>query len=246
MALLLWLSLATIAASEVTECKTYDWGQEANITVDDTSGQCVFELQQEDKHCCFASRAEQEELCSNRNEASKGCREHTEMWSSKYSLELRRKQDDTILFLPNFQESDAGVYTITCSGSHVKKVELKGNSHIKNYMFPIDSSEKKISFPVNAQTNSSENCVVTVKTHSGICCYETGKVFCNGNREDCRVKSDDCKGQSGICRSYQVKMDKGNCILSMKNIDFCVIGCPEFCAIFITMLSLHMCDRIVT
>ena len=114
--------------------------------MDDTSGQCVFELQQEDKHCCFASRAEQEELCSNRNEASKGCREHTEMWSSKYSLELRRKQDDTILFLPNFQESDAGVYTITCSGSHVKKVELKGNSQIRNYPFQIDSSEKKIIF----------------------------------------------------------------------------------------------------
>ena len=105
--LLLSFGVAT-AASEEHEVQDYHFGQEASIVVDDNTGDCVFELEQKSgRTCCFAREVLLDELCPKSKQTGTGCREWgAESESSRYTVKHRRKEDDFILLLPNFQESD--------------------------------------------------------------------------------------------------------------------------------------------
>jgi hypothetical protein len=214
---------ATAASSEQHEVKGYHFGQEANITVDDNTGDCVFELEQQPgRTCCFAREVLLDELCPKSKQTGTGCREWgAKNESSRYTLKHRRKENDFILTLPNFQESDVGIYNITCSGRFEKTVELSGREQKNSTEFD-EGTIGIISASNISQATNHQRCIFRAETGCTTCCYESDneeslcKETVNGG--ECSVRVEDCLG-NGICRSYQVTEENGSCTLRLQNID---------------------------
>ena len=174
-----------------------------------------------------------DELCPKNKQTGTGCREWgAESESSRYIFKHRPGVDknDFILLLPNFQESDVGLYRITCSGRHEKTVNLTGTEQRNLTEFEdghgIETKAGNISVNINSQETDHQRCIFKAETRCGTCCYEsdTKENLCKEtvNGEYCRVRPQDCG--DGICRSFQVIEEKGSCIIHLRNIDTWDVG----------------------
>lgn len=172
--LLLLSRVATAPSSEENEVKDYHFGQEASIEVDDNTGDCVFELEQESgRTCCFAREVLLDELCHKSKQTGTGCRE----WggrseSSRYIVKHQRKGDNFILLLPKFQESDVGRYKLTCSGRFEKTVELSGTEQKNSTEFE-EGTIGIISASNISQATDHQRCIFRAETGCTTCCYES-------------------------------------------------------------------------